>query len=149
MSGNRELTGNNRNIRRRAGYVLFAICIALIVYYGLVSDSPLPYHHWVDGINDLLLHVAAFGVLTFLVLLLWPGRWSILLLLFVCGVGIELVHLYRPDRTFSLGDVWANMGGIIAGVAIWWLYRIVHGVCAMSSDEASRTERSKTGARPE
>lgn len=45
---------------------------------------------------------------------LWAG-----LLIFVCGVVLEVVQFYLPYRTFNVYDVVANGVGILALVFIW------------------------------
>jgi len=99
---------------------LFVAAFLLTLYFGVITDNPLPYHHLVDGFNDILLHLLAFGTLSLLSFGLWKNRLRVWVGLFLAGAIIELLQWFKPDRTLSLLDTFANIGGILIGAMLYW-----------------------------
>jgi VanZ family protein len=95
-----------------AGLVLV---LGTIFYFAVINNSPLPYHPLVDGWNDTILHVGAFGLLTFIALLIWPPSRMLVVALFCAGCAVELFQIFVPTREVDLTDIAANTFGIIFG----------------------------------
>lgn len=99
--------------RMLAGIVVLATG-GVVLYYALVSTSPLPDHPLLYGHNDLAMHVAAFAVLSTIVLLLgYAWRQSIAGLTLLAGL-IEIVQIFLPDRTAD----WLDFAGSVSGIAL-------------------------------
>ena len=100
---------------------LFAGLIAVlgaIFYFAVINNSPLPYHPLIDGWNDVILHVGAFGLLTIIALLIWAPSWTLAVLLFCVGCALELFQVFVPTREVDIMDIAANSLGIfLAGLA--------------------------------
>ena len=101
------------------------VILSTILYFALFRNVPLPYHPAVDGLNDVLLHVAAFGILTFVTLMIWRFSLKLAGTLILFGILIELVQLVSPTRQADVSDVAANVVGIVLGhamfIAMRWL----------------------------
>jgi VanZ family protein len=66
--------------------------------------------------GDKLAHMATYLVLAFLVDTSWPERgFGLPKSVFLLGYGvlIELLQMQIPHRLFSLGDLAANLAGIV------------------------------------
>lgn len=71
--------------------------------------------------NDKLLHFGAYLVLFISLDLAYrAGRGLLgkLLLLFACSLLIEVMQSFIPHRQFSLGDLVANLAGLLLGLAV-------------------------------
>lgn len=99
--------------------------VVIILYYGVWTNTPLPDHHLLQGLNDLFLHLAAFAALAFLSLFLWQQFSAVIVVLFLGGCAIEFLQLINPRRNVSLVDLAGNMAGILLGV---FVYLVVHFV---------------------
>jgi VanZ family protein len=89
--------------------------IALIFYFAVINNSPLPYHPMIDGWNDVILHIGAFGLLTIITFLIWPPSWTLVVILFCVGCAMELFQVFVPSREVDLMDLAANSVGIFFG----------------------------------
>lgn len=85
----------------------------IIFYYGIIFTGHLPDHPLISGYNDLLLHIAAFSLLTFIALPVTQRRNVVIAALFVFAAAVELVQLALPDRTASLQDLLASFTGVV------------------------------------
>ena len=108
----------------RAGIFLIG-CI--ISYYGILFTGQLPDHPLISGYNDLLLHIAAFGLLTFFALPATQHRNIVIAALFVFAAVVELVQFALPDRTVSLQDLLASFTGIVLA---WTLVVTISKLCS-------------------
>lgn len=87
------------------------------------------------GLSDKLLHVIAYGILTFLLLLFlnskiaikratWPWTYLRALLVVVAyAVADELLQIPIPGRYAEFRDWIADLLGILSGLTIWSLLR--------------------------
>jgi len=102
--------------RLRIGFFagLFAV-LGVIFYFAVINNSPLPHHPLIDGWNDVILHVGAFGLLTIIALLIWAPSWALAVLLFCVGCALELFQIFVPTREVDLMDIAANSVGIAFG----------------------------------
>lgn len=88
-------------------------CIAVIT---IVALTPAPYAAE-TGFSDKLNHIAAFMVLSFLALKVYPGRFLVSgLWLLLYGIIIEAVQILMPGRSCSVTDLGADVLGIFAGI---------------------------------
>ena len=105
---------------------------ALLVLVGsLTPGTEMPE---ID-VSDKLQHFGAYAGLAFLGLLAWPqgraGGWSVGGLL-LAGPLIEVVQMFVPGRSASLGDAVADVLGVAAGAVL------AYGVKRVSRSRASR-----------
>ncbi|RYZ59674.1 MAG: VanZ family protein [Chitinophagaceae bacterium] len=90
----------------------------------LLPGSALPKSEMIIPHFDKYVHFGFFAVLLFL----WRFQFSaalrvsvlLLVMAFVYGMGIEVIqHYLIANRSFDMGDVWADMAGAVAGVLAW------------------------------
>ncbi len=101
----------HRAVRWAARVLL--VPVMLYVFFKATDNSPVS-----EGImlNDKVLHMAAFYVLAMLTDLSLPYRryrFVIPFFLFGYGLLLEIVQLYLPFRSFSSGDIAADLAGMI------------------------------------
>jgi len=91
---------------------LFWLCMLVISWLVVAPQDELPpVRLW-----DKAAHVLAFAALMLLCAVAYRKRFSlarIAMLLFIFGVGIEMVQYLLPYRQFSLLDMLANSVGIL------------------------------------
>ncbi len=112
----------------RIGLIIgLVVLLAVMFYFAALENSPLPYHPAVDGWNDLILHVGAFGLLTVIACLIMPLSWSLIVILFTIGCVMEFIQYFVPTREVDAWDVAANAFGVLLGVSavlsVRWLSR--------------------------
>ncbi len=92
----------------------FALLLALYTYLGLTSSSGphMPQY------NDKLMHFLGYGAAALSITAALPGWpvWQRLLVLLIYSTGIEVLQHFMPPRTFSLGDILANVAGALLGL---------------------------------
>jgi VanZ family protein len=98
-----------------------AVITAVIFYYAVIDDAPLPYHPLVDGWNDIILHIGAFTVLSIVSLMIWRPTMTVFLALLCVGAAIELMQMFVPGREVGLSDMAANAFGLAVGFASYFL----------------------------
>lgn len=100
--------------------MLFFLAIVAIVFASLVPNDRVDIRGW----NDKFWHAVAYFGASALAVVSFPGRrerivWLVFLV--VLGGLLELGQQY-VGRTTSLGDMVANLTGVMsASVALWWL----------------------------
>ncbi|MBV6272970.1 hypothetical protein KVP09_08570 [Alcaligenaceae bacterium CGII-47] len=101
---------------------LFLGCL-LVFCYGVFRPEPPP-DLFQD--SDKALHILAFAGLSFSARLgldrapawlLWPA------LVVLAPLTEWLQHIVQPTREFSLGDIQANLAGIVLGSLTWMIFR--------------------------
>jgi hypothetical protein len=108
---------------------------AVVIYFAVIFEGPFPDHPVLRGQNDLVLHVAAFLVVSTPLLLL--GRWNRTIAALVVFAGmIEFVQIFQQRRNADLGDFL----GSVAGIALAAL--LVMGLCGIRSLVASNKEQT-------
>ncbi|PTQ70665.1 VanZ family protein [Pseudomonas sp. GV071] len=105
--------------------VLFLAVLASVLLGGL-SPKPLPQ---VFAYQDWLYHAAAFAALVFFARVAFPRTltfWTVLYCLLLALL-IEFVHGLMPARTASVGDMFANVVGVLLGMglALLWKRRLL------------------------
>lgn len=98
---------------------------AVVIYFAIISEGPLPDHPVLQGKNDLFLHAAAFFVLA-LVLPLSGSRIRDLTVLAAFAGLIEIVQSFLPLRNAD----WIDFTGSVAGIALGLLLRAGLGAIA-------------------
>jgi VanZ family protein len=106
---------------------LFWLCVLVISWLVVAPQDELPsVKLW-----DKAAHTLAFAALMLLCAVAYRQRFSlarIALMLFIFGVGIEVVQYMLPYRQFSLLDMLANSVGILVAfpliVPVEKLFRI-------------------------
>ncbi len=105
------------------------LCLAYLAVFSwlLLTEDPARILPWksslktVGGTAAPLAHLMGFTVLTFLAFASrWPIRRAMVVLaLFGCASGTELLQRLVPRRTPEFGDFALNVVGITLGVGIW------------------------------
>lgn len=92
----------------------FALLLVLYTYLGLTSSSG-PH---IPQYNDKLMHFLGYGAAAWSITAALPGWpvWQRLLVLLIYSTGIEVLQHFMPPRTFSLGDILANVTGALLGL---------------------------------
>ena len=89
--------------------------------------SVMPSPDMADGVSDKLSHFIAYFVTTaWLCLAFKRARFSYIFLyslfVFFYSTGIEVIQYFLPYRDFSVGDILANISGIITAAFIYSAY---------------------------
>ena len=112
--------------RWRRGLMGSLIVVAgVVIYFGVISDAPLPDHRLIVGFNDIVLHVGAFGVLSLICLLLWSSMGRVIGVLVIAAAAIELFQLFSPLRHGEFSDFATGCAGIAAGAVLFLALRFV------------------------
>ena len=101
---------------KRVSWIRLILLASLIIVLilSLVSASSIPNFAAFAYLTDKLIH----GIIYFyLAMLIFFSKFEIsiikaLILLFIFGLFIEIIHHYHPYRYFELGDLLANFVGI-------------------------------------
>ena len=117
-----ELRPMPQQLRRGLVGVLAAAGLALL-YFGLISDAPLPDHRLIVGWNDLLLHVAGFGGLSLVAFTLFSPMLRVASCVMLLGVGLEFLQAFSPYHEPSLRDVLANAAGVSVAAVVFLAIR--------------------------
>ena len=106
---------------RRASRLAFWLCAAAVLYLALSPVSARETFAQADKLE----HVFAFFVLASLGSLAWPG-WprQLLLGLAAYGVLIELLQLLTPDHHADLLDVMADLAGAVLAMGLFTASRL-------------------------
>lgn len=75
-------------------------------------------------VNDKLLHFSISALLTVLFSLLAGFEWGTLIVITI-GIGKELWDRYIRDKVFSIPDLMADGSGIVIGLVIFTLIKVV------------------------
>ena len=110
------------HIKQKLLRIVFWCCVVTIL---ILSCLPGPGNRYFAIQNiDKLAHFATFFVLSILLLFAYnfknPYMWTAILMAFF-GMVIEVLHLYIPNRVFSISDFVADVCGIIAAFAVYKL----------------------------
>jgi VanZ family protein len=110
-------------------YILFVGWLVTVTIGSLLPPTSFPT--WVDlgGNRDKIAHFVAYFVTALLFYLAFRPRLKrtdIYAIIFAAGYGalLELAQLFVPGRTCSLGDLAANLSGVLF---FFVLYRILWG----------------------
>ncbi len=85
-----------------------------------ISDSWVTYlgNHYKIG------HPICYAILALVTTISLRGRYLLTtLLLFSLGAALEGVQYFLPTRGSSVSDMFYNLGGILVGVGIVWVWR--------------------------
>lgn len=101
----------------------FFLLLVFYTYMSLTGDpGPVAVQY-----NDKLMHFAGYLVAGLSATLALPGRaaWQRALLLLLYSTAMEVAQHHMPPRTFSLGDIAANLAGLLAGLGLAELARLM------------------------
>ena len=116
------------------------VVAGFVTYFGVISDAPLPDHRLIVGFNDVVLHLGAFGVLSFIGLLLWSSMGRVIGVLVIAAAAIELIQLFMPPRHGEFSDFAASCAGIAAGAVLFLVLRFV--IARLTVDQAEPAKPS-------
>ncbi len=106
----------SKRLRRRLR-LAWLVGVGVLVVGSLLPGSS-PAVSWVGGINDKLLHFAAYAALALLAVLAADDRRAVLRSVFimvVLGVTLDFAQRFIPGRGFELGDILADNLGLLCG----------------------------------
>src|SRR4030042_1201321 len=113
----------------RTLYIPFVVWVVLVTIGSLLPSTSFP--SWADlgGNRDKVAHFVAYFFTALLFYFAFRTRFKrtdIYAMLFAVGYGaiLELTQLFVPGRTFSFGDLVANLSGVLF---FFVLYRILWG----------------------
>lgn len=102
----------------RAVLLIAAITLGgVVVFYGILSDAPLPDRPWLHGKNDLALHGLAFFALSLPVLALWPRLMTVIALAGL-ATAVEVAQFWLPRRNPGMDDILASLAGVALGAVV-------------------------------
>ncbi|MBC8551783.1 MAG: VanZ family protein [Candidatus Brocadiales bacterium] len=97
------------------------IWLLTIAYLSLSPQPNLPinFNH-----SDKLLHLAAYGLATLLILKSYPltNKLYLITLLSIYSLSIEIAQLFVENRFFEIMDIIANIIGIFLGALFYKKY---------------------------
>ena len=95
--------------------ILMWLWLLTILYLSLKPQVEMPISF---EYMDKLLHLAAYGLATILVLLAYPHANQKInaILLFSYGLSIEIAQLFSENRYFEVADLAANLAGILLAI---------------------------------
>ena len=100
------------------GWIVFCVSFALISFASLEPATTPP-----DGLYwDKVLHLVAYGALTFGLIFAWPRKSLVLIFLVSFGLGVVLEFLQGTvaiGRTTSIWDAVANALGALTIIGLW------------------------------
>ncbi len=104
---------------QRLFQVALVVCLAVITWFALTSDPPMP---GAFAISDKLNHIVAFAVLAFLSDNAFPRKspWHYLIALPAYGMSLELLQYQTGYRHFEFADIAADIFGVL-------MYLPLHG----------------------
>ena len=102
--------------------ILMWLWLLTILYLSLKPQVEIPFSF---EYIDKLLHIAAYGLATILMLLAYPHANQKInaILLFSYGFSIEVAQLFSENRYFEVADILANLCGIVLS---YYLFNFWH-----------------------
>jgi VanZ family protein len=100
-------------------WVVLAVTGAVIIFYGVISASPLPDHRLIVGWNDVLLHVGAFFALTLVGALMFAPARRVGVMAFAAGFLMEIIQIASPHHQPSLRDLVADGMGVVLALVVF------------------------------
>jgi len=95
-----------------------AVILAVSVSAGALALAMIPYGGPPEHLQAVA-HAGAFLVISVLFVQVLPSKpWGGLAVAFCFGIAIEAVQVFVPGREASLGDLAANLTGILGGAAV-------------------------------
>ena len=95
--------------------LIFASALLITFYFSIVPSSYIPNFAALTFLSDKFVHALIFCSLAFIGLNCYfslPNKY-LLVLIFIFGLIIEIVHYYHPYRFFEIADLIANLLGIL------------------------------------
>ena len=94
--------------------ILFYVSLLLVSYLSLVNASEIPYFESMSFISDKFVHSLIYFYLAILGILskYRLNDLKLVVLIFLFGAFIELIHNYHPHRFFEFFDLLANLIGV-------------------------------------
>ena len=103
--------------------ILFYVSLLLVSYLSLVNASEIPYFESMSFISDKFVHSLIYFYLAILGILskFRLNDLKLVVLIFLFGAFIELIHYYHPHRLFEFFDLLANLIGVTIAFLIFRL----------------------------
>lgn len=119
----------------------------VVVFYGILSDAPLPDRRWLYGKNDLALHALAFFALSLPTLALWP-RFLTVIYLVGLATAVEVAQFWLPRRNPGMDDILASLAGVALGAVVLLSLRKARSMCWPVGPEKTSPLKSGPDAHP-
>ncbi|MEQ9618511.1 MAG: VanZ family protein [Deltaproteobacteria bacterium] len=104
--------------------MLQTIFIAYTLFVIVLSLLPLP-SAGTAIYKDKIVHFLMYGLMALLAYISVPSegkRKHLLAFIIILGAAIELIQIYIPGRSASLMDIFANTGGVVFVIFLFWIY---------------------------
>ena len=101
--------------------LIFFFSILIVFCLSIVPAAAIPNIAALDFLSDKLIHALIFLFLSSVGLKcdFNISKMFILILIFIFGFAIEVIHYYHPYRFFEIADLFANLIGILAALVIF------------------------------
>ena len=102
--------------------ILFWCCVIMVFVFSCLPGSGSNLAFFAIQNLDKLAHFMTFFVLSILLLFAYSFKNPFLITIILMasfGMMIEILHLYVPNRTFSILDFVADISGIFAAIIIY------------------------------
>jgi VanZ family protein len=102
--------------------VLFFAVLGLGIYLGMSPTPPPATASW----HAYFYHAGGLFACTVLNFLAFPRWywWVRGFLMFMVGVAVEYVQSFQPTRSADITDMYANTGGVLAGLVLIGLFQL-------------------------
>ena len=103
--------------------IVFLISVIFVFYLSIVNASEIPNIAMLSFVSDKVIHALIYFYLTLLGLFsrFNTNELSMVIIIFVFGLIIELVHYFHPYRYFEYFDLLANLIGVTIALQIFRL----------------------------
>ena len=104
--------------------MLQTIFIAYTLFIIVLSLLPLP-STGSSLYKDKIVHFLMYGIMGLLVYVSVPSeskRKYLLVFIVLLGAALELIQMHIPGRSASFIDIFANTGGVVCAILLYWIY---------------------------
>ena len=101
--------------------IVFSVSIIIIFCLSVVNASEIPNIARLSFVSDKVIHAFIYFYLTLLGLFsrFNISELSMVIIIFMFGSVIEVIHYFHPYRYFEIADLIANLIGILAAILIF------------------------------
>ena len=106
--------------------IVFSVSIIIVFCLSVVNASEIPNIAMLSFISDKVIHALIYFYLTLLGLFsrFNTSELSMVIIIFMFGFIIELIHYFHPYRYFEYFDLLANLIGVTIALQIFRLKKL-------------------------